>query len=211
MRVYIASSWRNELQPEVVARLRTAGHLVYDFRHPRPGDDGFSWAEIDPNWKGWSAAEYVAALSHPTAAAGFRSDMDALRRCDACVLVQPCGISAHLEFGWAVGAGKLGVVLVPGIREPELMLSMANHLALDLDDVVEWLRRQQARAESFVDLMMERVGASSYCRRCGWPMTQSADQGCVPGNCSYRPADGTEEHERMRRRDEELRTEEGFS
>ncbi len=32
MKVYIASSWRNEYQPTVVARLREAGHDVYDFR-----------------------------------------------------------------------------------------------------------------------------------------------------------------------------------
>lgn len=34
-RIYVASSWRNKYQPEVVAALRKAGHKVYDFRNPK--------------------------------------------------------------------------------------------------------------------------------------------------------------------------------
>jgi hypothetical protein len=47
MRIYVASSWRNTLQPSVVALLRQEGHSVYDFRHPAQGNDGFSWSRID--------------------------------------------------------------------------------------------------------------------------------------------------------------------
>lgn len=32
-RVYAASSWRNPYQPEIVQKLRDAGHEVYDFRY----------------------------------------------------------------------------------------------------------------------------------------------------------------------------------
>lgn len=32
-----ASSWRNEIQQEIVSSLRSAGHEVYDFRNPVPG------------------------------------------------------------------------------------------------------------------------------------------------------------------------------
>ena len=31
-KIYLASSWRNERQPELVRTLRQAGHEVYDFR-----------------------------------------------------------------------------------------------------------------------------------------------------------------------------------
>jgi hypothetical protein len=48
MRIYVASSWRNLSQPTVVTALRQHGWDTYDFRHPAPGDNGFSWAEIDP-------------------------------------------------------------------------------------------------------------------------------------------------------------------
>lgn len=125
MKVYVASSWRNVKQPAVVAALRAAGHEVYDFRNPAPGNDGFAWSEIDPAWESWTEEQYVAALRHPLAVQGFASDMNALLDREACVLVEPCGISAHLEFGWAIGAGRLGLVDIEGIREPELMLAMA--------------------------------------------------------------------------------------
>jgi hypothetical protein len=42
MRIYVASSWRNEAkQQATVLALREAGHEVYDFRHPAPGNEGF--------------------------------------------------------------------------------------------------------------------------------------------------------------------------
>lgn len=113
MKIYVASSWRNPWQPPVVALLRERGHKVYNFRNPIPGDDGFSWSEIDDDWKEWTPEQYRKRLEHPAAERGFGFDMDALRSCDACVLVQPCGISAHLELGWAVGAGKSTAVLFP--------------------------------------------------------------------------------------------------
>lgn len=113
MRIYVASSWRNEYQPVVVARLEALGHEVYDFKNP-PGAaaGGFHWRELDPNWQQWDAETYRAALAGPVAQAGFKADMDALRACDACLLVLPCGRSAHLELGWAVGAGKKTAVML---------------------------------------------------------------------------------------------------
>jgi nucleoside 2-deoxyribosyltransferase len=139
-RVYVASSWRNPRQPEVVAALRAAGFGVYDFRHPKPGDDGFNWREIDPDWERWSPSTFRDALSHPIARRGFRSDFDAMAWADAGVLLMPCGRSAHLEAGYFVGAGKpLYVLLADG--EPELMLAMATRLCLDLDELIYHLGR----------------------------------------------------------------------
>src|SRR3990167_1243764 len=106
MKVYVATSWKNAHQPDVVAFLRGAGHEVYDFRHPEAGNDGFHWTAIDGGWRDWDAQRYLAALRHPVAERGFALDMNALRWCDACVLILPCGRSAHLEAGWVAGAGK---------------------------------------------------------------------------------------------------------
>lgn len=44
-RIYVASSWRNSRQPEVVRALREVGHHVYDFRNPSKGDTGFAWSD----------------------------------------------------------------------------------------------------------------------------------------------------------------------
>lgn len=35
-RIYVASSWRNPTQPDVVATLRAAGHEVHNLRNPAP-------------------------------------------------------------------------------------------------------------------------------------------------------------------------------
>jgi hypothetical protein len=124
VKIYVASSWRNILQPGVVAALRSMGHEVYDFKHPEPGDSGFSWSEIDPGWLKWTADEYKKALEHPAAQRGYALDMGAMQWADACVLVLPCGRSAHLEAGWFAGAGKPLHILTRDGEEPELMAKM---------------------------------------------------------------------------------------
>lgn len=139
MRIYLASSWRNGLQPQVLEELRAAGHSVYDFRNPAPGNTGFGWKGIDEQWLGWTPEEFRAALDHPLAREGFRLDMDALRTCDACVLLLPCGRSAHLELGWAAGAGKITAALMLGPTEPELMYAMLGAVCTSVPELVAFL------------------------------------------------------------------------
>jgi hypothetical protein len=125
-RIYLASSWRNTYQPDLVTLLRTE-HEVYDFRHPQTGGppggeaEGFSWKQTDPNWGRITPdilERYKAMLRHPVAAAGFNSDFNAMKWADTCVLVLPCGRSAHLEAGWMSGAGKKLVVYMPPATTP---------------------------------------------------------------------------------------------
>jgi len=138
-KIYVASSWRNPYQSAVVDALQKAGHLVYDFKNPRPGNVGFSWSEIDPNWLNWTAAEYVAALDHPIAKAGYASDMNAMKWADTFLLVLPCGRSAHLELGWACGQGKQTLVLTKDGEEPELMAKMCDHICTSLQEAMNIL------------------------------------------------------------------------
>jgi hypothetical protein len=126
MRVYVASSWRNTHQPEVVRFLRRMFCDVYDFRNPEEGNKGFAWSEIDPEWKAWTPTLYREALRNPIARAGYFLDIRALRGCDICVLVLPSGRSASWEFGYAMGAGKHGIVYMPEPCEPELMYAEAE-------------------------------------------------------------------------------------
>ena len=131
MKIYVASSWRNEHQQRIVCVLRKAGHEVYDFKHPTEQDAGFSWSEIDPNWQEWSIVKYIGALAHDKAKLGFNRDFDAMKAADACVLVLPCGRSAHLEAGWMKGVGKKVYAFVPRDykMEPELMYKMLDGIA----------------------------------------------------------------------------------
>ncbi len=140
-RIYVASSWRNALQPAVVAALRGEGHAVYDFRNPFNGVPGFAWSEIDADWQSWTAAEYRRHLTtHPIAARGYVSDLRAMEWADTCVLVLPCGRSAHLEAGWFTGRGKRCLILTRDGEEPELMALLATDICISLDEVIEALR-----------------------------------------------------------------------
>jgi hypothetical protein len=135
-RVYVASSWRNPYFPEVVTRLREAGHEVYDFRNPPHGGAGFHWTDIDPNAPAWTYAQYAEGLHHPLAERQFQADIDALTWADTCVLVLPCGRSAHTEAGWMAGAGKRVLAYLPEMVEPELMYKLFDGVAGSLEELV---------------------------------------------------------------------------
>jgi hypothetical protein len=147
-RIYLASSWRNEGQPRLVRLLRDEGHEVYDFRNPAAGNDGFHWSSIDGGWKTWTPERYRQALSHPVAEEGFRFDFDAMNWADTCVLLLPCGRSAHLELGWAIGAGKRSAILMNGQSEPELMYKLADAICLNEDELFGWLWTAPLHAEA---------------------------------------------------------------
>lgn len=132
--VYVASSWRNKRQQQTVDFIRSLGFEVYDFKNP-PNRTGFSWSEIDPCYNEWNKYDYVTALGHPYSDAGFKSDMDALMAADIVVLDLPCNRSAHLELGYAVGAGKKTYILLENTPEPELMYKMVTGICLDYDDL----------------------------------------------------------------------------
>ena len=138
-RIYVASSWRNPYFPDVVKRLREAGHEVYDFRNPPHGGAGFHWTDIDPNAPDWTYAQYAEGLHHPLAERQFQADIDALTWADTCVLVLPCGRSAHTEAGWMAGAGKRVLAYIPEMVEPELMYKLFDAVAGSLDELVEKL------------------------------------------------------------------------
>lgn len=139
MRIYVASSWRNAYQPVVVAAVRAAGHEVYDFRQPAPGNDGFRWAEIDPGWESWGPVEMRAALENPIADSGFRLDFRGMTRADAGVLVLPSGRSAHLEAGWLAACSKPVLVFMPEPSEPELMYRLLDGICVSMDEVIDEL------------------------------------------------------------------------
>ena len=139
--VYVASSWRCDRHPVVVAALRAVGIDCYDFKN----DEGaqFHWSEVGVNSEVENVADYRAALGMDRAVAGFNSDFNALKRASHCLLVLPCGRSAHLELGWAVGAGTpTAILLEPNllVTPPELMYKMVDHLFTGLPQVMDWVR-----------------------------------------------------------------------
>lgn len=149
MKIYVASSWRND-EPYLMVcdMLRMLGHDIYDFKNP-PGGTAFNWRQLSPNWQNWTPQEYKLALEHPMSQRGFQGDIRALDGCDACVLVLPCGKSAHLELGYALGRGKQGTVVMLAPSEPELMYlmtdnGMGTNICTSLEDLGLWSIRATA-------------------------------------------------------------------
>ena len=135
MKIYVASSWRNNYQQEVVELLRGLGHEVYDFKNPKEGDTGFHWSDIDENWQEWTPEEYVNAMSHPIAEEGFKSDFDAMKWAECCVMCLPCGRSANTEAGWMKGAGKKVYIFQPIKQEPELMYKIYDGIITNFNQL----------------------------------------------------------------------------
>jgi hypothetical protein len=139
-RIYVASSWRNQYQPDVVNEIRQLDHEVYDFRNP-PNKAAFQWKDIDDGWQTWTMDRYRSLLqSTPDTAFGFIADYRAMQWADTCVLVLPCGRSAHLEAGYFNGANKRLVIYIPESIEPDLMYLMANYICLTMEEVREALK-----------------------------------------------------------------------
>lgn len=140
-RIYLASSWKNQSQFYMVNWLRKRGHQVYDFTDRgctlAPGLQecrGFSWGDIGaPNdLKKWPFESFIRAItSDPLAAAGYLSDLRHMEWADTCLLLLPCGRSAHLEAGYMKGRGKRVIIHSPNeesFTEPELMYLLADHM-----------------------------------------------------------------------------------
>lgn len=138
-KIYVASSWRNVLQPGVVQDLRRYGHDVYDFRNPIEGDCGFHWSHIDLAWQTWNPSRFRDSLHHAIAERGFAVDFAAMQWADTFLLVMPCGRSAHLELGWATGQGKDTAILLSS-GEPELMYKLADELLCNHNELAEWAK-----------------------------------------------------------------------
>ena len=126
MRVYVASSWRNEVYPHVLEVLRQTGHDVYDFRH----QGGSDW-----NPDQITSEELLSFLDHPKVKSIFEKDMDALVASDAVVCVLPCGRSAHLELGYGIGAGKRTVLLWHDGDAPDIMHKAVDAIVFNVADI----------------------------------------------------------------------------
>lgn len=139
MKIYIASSWKNMYQDIIVNTLKGLNHDVYDFKD----SDGFHWSEVGVKSNAETFDTYSDALKNIRREAGFQRDLDALKSCDICILVLPCGRSAHLKLGYAVGTNKRTAILFDSQNlqniQPELMYKMVDFLAPNIHSLLNWI------------------------------------------------------------------------
>ena len=144
MKIYTASSWRNQYYDNILSELHKEGYTIYNFRNPRPNDYGFAWKQIDPQWEKWTIPEYLKGLEAPLAVKGFESDFWGIETADVCVLILPCGRSAHLEAGFFVGhPRKKLIIYITETIEPELMYKMADSIVTNMTDLKTTLRHYE--------------------------------------------------------------------
>ena len=139
-RNYVASSWRNVYYEGIVKALREAGHEVYDFRNPPSGDPGFKWSGVSEDYMEWTPQQYREMLQHEKAVRQFKNDIDAMEACDTCVLVLPCGRSAHTEAGWFAGRGRTTIAYIPEQQEPELMYKLFDMVCCTVEELLDALK-----------------------------------------------------------------------
>ena len=70
----------------------------------------------------------------------FANDIDAMEVCDTCVLVLPCGRSAHTEAGWFAGKGRTTIAYIPEKQEPELMYKLFSAVCCSMDELIDALK-----------------------------------------------------------------------
>ena len=81
---------------------------------------------------------YTYDFKHPEAVKAFEKDFHAMQEADYCVLLLPCGRSAHSEAGWMKGQGKKVFVLDMSEKPtPELMYQMFDAYVTRPIDLVE--------------------------------------------------------------------------
>lgn len=145
--VYLASSWRNPHFEYIYEILTAHGLNVYNFKNPSKKLRGFSWDKVQPNWRDQNTNGFIEMLKHPIAVEGFNSDFNAMRESKIFIMPIPCGRSAHLEAGWAIGQGKPTAILMNNndAFEPELMYKLTDNLFIEILPCVEWAKSEIER------------------------------------------------------------------
>lgn len=191
-RVYIASSWRNHEEVRTIANLlRVWGHEVFDFTDPdrRPEHfDKFSFnstvfdaSELGPR----EEVDWIEFLEAEQTKRAYNADKAGLDWADTVVLILPAGRSAHLEAGYAAGAGKRLVIFGELPRgEFDVMYLLADRClrrsTQGLRELRDALREQDdygwdkpcpicgATDLERVSLLTEPVHRMKRCQHCCW-------------------------------------------
>ena len=132
MKIYIASSWSNPYLNDIVSILSDRNHQVHDFRAtgatrpappPFPGAAGSAGNRL--GGPDGSLDSVMSFLHLPSTQTRYQLQCAALVEAEVLLCVLPCGRSAHVELGMALGL-SIPVVLVHDGIEPDLM-----HLGVD--------------------------------------------------------------------------------
>ena len=142
LKIYLASSWQNKEYEQVLNTLRLEGYETYDFKHPENKElSSFDWEKLDKEYNKWTCPDFKKALNHPETIKAFQKDFQAMQEADFCVLLLPCGRSAHSEAGWMKGNGKKVFILdLSENPKPELMYRMYDEYLTEIMELIERIK-----------------------------------------------------------------------
>lgn len=140
LKIYLASSWKNKDNvTELAELLREDGYKVDDFTDESLDRFVFSWKEITKNDLELNA---MKMMEDHRAQKAFKQDKERIDWCDVLICILPCGLSAHMELGYAKGTGKKVILYAPGCFEPgkwEVMYGFADLMTEDLLGIEDYL------------------------------------------------------------------------
>jgi len=144
LKVYIASSWKNQQKVLVLAkRLESEGFEVDAFCRSTDNRYSFHWSELVDNEDELANYDAIQFLSDPRTQRAFKEDKKWLDWADVVIMMMPCGRSSHLEAGYAKGQGKKLYIYGEFPKgEFEVMYGFADGLfrTEELDILVEGIR-----------------------------------------------------------------------
>ena len=144
MKIYIASSWKNQewvLQTANV--LEADGFEVDAFCRSTDKRFAFHWSEFVDDEKDLQNYDACSFLGDARVQKAFKEDKKWLDWSDCVVLVMPCGRSSHLEAGYAKGQDKTLIIYAPNgfpKGEFDVMYGFADFMTDKIDEVKEFLK-----------------------------------------------------------------------
>lgn len=131
--IYLIGSLRNPEIPLIGNKIRARGLECFD--------DWFAAGpEADDKWRDYEKSRghsYIDALSGLAAEHVFEFDLAHLTRATEVVLCLPCGKSAFMELGWALGCGKKGYILLDNPERWDVMYKFATRVSDNLEEILD--------------------------------------------------------------------------
>lgn len=108
MKIYLASSWKNQRYVINVAQsLEAEGFEVDAFCRTTDERFSFHWSEFVDDEADLQNYDALSFLADERVQRAFKEDKKWLDWADCVIMIMPCGRSSHLEGGYAKGQGKL--------------------------------------------------------------------------------------------------------
>lgn len=108
MRIYLASSWKNQQAVLNLADcLEKEGFEVDAFCRATDNRYSFHWSELVDSEDDLANYDAIDMLSDSRTQRAFKEDKKWLDWADCVIMMLPCGRSSHLEAGYGKGQGKL--------------------------------------------------------------------------------------------------------